>query len=98
MTQALPPVPLVQTPEWLDTVAELDAWLDAHRHQPLALDTEFERVSTFYPIPGLVQLGAGDSLRLAEPSVVEQSARFRERLADPDSVKLLYAMGEDLEL
>ncbi|MGM0569235.1 ribonuclease D [Marinobacter sp.] len=98
MNQALPPVPPVQTPQWLETVADLDAWLEAHQRYPLALDTEFERVSTFYPIPGLVQLGAGDSLRLAEPSVVEQSTRFRELLADPERPKLLYAMGEDLEL
>src|SRR5690554_1385304 len=98
MTQALPPVPPVQTPQWLETVEDLDIWLEKYRHQPLALDTEFERVSTFYPIPGLVQLGAGDSLRLVEPSVVERSDRFRERLADPQRPKLLYAMGEDLEL
>lgn len=98
MNQALPPVPPVQTPQWLETVADLDAWLEVHQQHPLALDTEFERVSTFYPIPGLVQLGAGDSLRLAEPAVVEQSTRFRELLADPGRPKLLYAMGEDLEL
>lgn len=98
MNQAFPPVPPVQTPQWLETVADLDAWLEDHQQYPLALDTEFERVSTFYPIPGLVQLGAGDSLRLAEPSVVEQSARFRELMADASRPKLLYAMGEDLEL
>jgi ribonuclease D len=98
MNQALPPVPAVQTPQWLETVTDLEAWLEAHQQYPLALDTEFERVSTFFPIPGLVQLGAGDSLRLAEPSVVEQSSRFREVLADPGKPKLLYAMGEDLEL
>lgn len=98
MNQAFPPVPPVQTPQWLETVADLDAWLEDHQQYPLALDTEFERVSTFYPIPGLVQLGAGDSLRLAEPSVVEQSARVRELMADVSRPKLLYAMGEDLEL
>ncbi|MFW5824854.1 MAG: ribonuclease D [Marinobacter sp.] len=101
MNQAIssaPPAPPVQEPRWLDTAAEMDAWLAGHQDQSLALDTEFERVSTFFPIPGLVQLGAGDSLRLAEPSVAEQSARFREVLADAGRPKLLYAMGEDLEL
>lgn len=95
---APPPVPAPEKPQWLATANELDAWLEAHQDQPLALDTEFERVSTFYPIPGLVQLGAGVSLRLAEPAVAAQSSRFRETLADPDRTKLLYAMGEDLEL
>ncbi len=101
MTQAVPPVPPVPTPEypqWLETPEELDQWLSDHHQEPLALDTEFERVSTFYPIPGLVQLGAGKSLRLVEPSVAERSAGFRAVLTDPSHPKLLYAMGEDLEL
>ena len=32
----------------------------------LALDTEFERVNTFYPIPGLVQLGFNGEFRLVQ--------------------------------
>lgn len=83
---------------WITDPAELDDWLDANPDEPLALDTEFERVNTFYPIPGLVQLGLGDEYRLIDPSVAEGSARFREILADPDRRKLLYAMSEDLEL
>lgn len=101
MNQAFPSAPTPPpspTPQWLESVTAVDAWLADHQGLPLALDTEFERVSTFFPIPGLVQLGAGDSLRLAEPSVVEQSGRFREVLSDPGVPKLLYAMGEDLEL
>jgi ribonuclease D len=83
---------------WIQDPAELDAWLEAGDAELLALDTEFERVSTFYPIPGLVQLGLGDQFCLVDPSVAEQSSSFRELLADPDRPKLLYAMSEDLEL
>ena len=83
---------------WITGSAELDDWLIANRNEPLALDTEFERVSTFYPIPGLVQLGLGDEFRLVDPSVAEASNEFRRVLADPDRKKLLYAMSEDLEL
>jgi ribonuclease D len=83
---------------WITESAELDDWLLANRSLPLALDTEFERVSTFYPIPGLVQLGLGEEFRLVDPSVAEASAVFRGALADPDRTKLLYAMSEDLEL
>lgn len=92
------PVPESSVSRWLTSVSDLDDWLAEHRDYPLALDTEFERVSTFYPIPGLVQLGAAGSLRLLDPSVAAQSARFRDILADAGRVKLLYAMGEDLEL
>lgn len=82
---------------WLDTPDHLDDWL-ARNSGPLSLDTEFERVSTFFPIPGLVQLGAGDDLRLVEPSVAEKSEGFRSALADAGRPKLLYAMSEDLDL
>jgi ribonuclease D len=94
----IPPIPESSASRWLTSVSDLDDWLAEYRDYPLALDTEFERVSTFYPIPGLVQLGAAGSLRLVDPSVAGQSARFRDTLADAGRVKLLYAMGEDLEL
>lgn len=94
---AVPPSP--ETVRWLETPEALDAWLDAlGPSEPLALDTEFERVSTFYPIPGLVQLGADGDFWLVDPDVAEASRRFREVLADPERPKLLYAMSEDLEL
>lgn len=86
-------------PVWLDTGEALDTWLSSLPSDlPLGIDSEFERTSTFYPIPGLVQMSAGETVRLVEPSAAAASARFRQVLADPDRVKLLYAMGEDLEL
>lgn len=83
---------------WIHDATELDAWLARGAGELLALDTEFERVSTFFPIPGLVQLGLGEEFCLVDPSVAEESREFRELLADPDRPKLLYAMSEDLEL
>ena len=93
----VPPSP--ETVRWLENTEALDTWLTGLAPElPLALDTEFERVSTFYPIPGLVQLGAGEELWLVEPEVVAASEPFRQLLADPRRPKLLYAMSEDLEL
>ena len=83
---------------WITDARELDAWLEKHAGELLALDTEFERVSTFYPIPGLVQLGFGSDYCLVDPSVAEASEGFRRVLEDPARTKLLYAMSEDLEL
>src|SRR5690554_653977 len=93
---AVPPAP--ETITWIAKPEELNEWLDSAPGLPLVLDTEFERVSTFYPIPGLVQLGLGDSFCLVDPDVAERSTRFREILAEPSVTKLLYAMSEDLEL
>jgi len=92
----VPPAPT--SIDWIREPQALDKWLDRAPGKPLALDTEFERVNTFYPIPGLVQLGLDGEFCLVDPSVAEQSGRFREVLADPDTPKLLYAMSEDLEL
>jgi len=93
----IPPSP--DTVRWLQDPEALDAWLDSlDSDVPLALDTEFERVSTFYPIPGLVQLGGNGEFWLVDPEVAEASDRFRQVLADPARPKLLYAMSEDLEL
>lgn len=94
---AVPPAP--EHIHWIETPEELDGWLaGVTQVQPLALDTEFERVNTFYPIPGLVQLGVGDHYCLVDPEVAEASPVFREVLANPQIPKLLYAMSEDLEL
>jgi ribonuclease D len=101
MTFSLPAIDVPPAPETIDWILlpeELDEWLDSAPGHPLVLDTEFERVNTFYPIPGLVQLGLGDRFCLVDPVVAEQSARFREVIADPGVTKLLYAMSEDLEL
>lgn len=96
-----PAAPLPAAPEtvsWLREPEELDRWIAEGKGEPLALDTEFERVNTFCPIPGLVQLGLGESFCLVDPSVAEASGGFRRILTDPDVPKLLYAMSEDLEL
>ena len=92
----VPPAPA--SIHWIREPEALDQWLDRAPGKPLALDTEFERVNTFYPIPGLVQLGLESGFCLVDPAVAEQSRRFREVLTNPETPKLLYAMSEDLEL
>ncbi|MDF0750442.1 HRDC domain-containing protein [Marinobacter sp. 71-i] len=87
-----------ETVTWIREPGDLDHWIAQGKGQPLALDTEFERVNTFFPIPGLVQLGLGENFCLVDPSVAESSQGFRQLLTDPDVPKLLYAMSEDLEL
>jgi len=86
------------TVTWVREPDDLDRWLAEGQGEPLALDTEFERVNTFFPIPGLVQLGSGQRFCLVDPEVAEASQGFRKALADPGLPKLLYAMSEDIEL
>lgn len=64
----------------------------------VALDTEFIRTDTFYPKPGLVQLGTADQVFLLDPLRIDNWTPFAEVLVNPDLVKVLHACGEDIEV
>ncbi|WP_237134082.1 ribonuclease D [Pseudohongiella sp. O18] len=64
----------------------------------LALDTEFIRVNTFYPKPGLIQLSDGVSAFLLDPLSIDQWQPLLNLLTAPDIVKVLHAGSEDLIL
>lgn len=84
---------------WLETPEQLDHWLaSCPGGQPVGIDSEFERVSTFYAIPGLVQLAVAGHIALVEPVAVAGSGALQRLLEDPERVKHLYAMSEDIEL
>lgn len=64
----------------------------------LAVDTEFIRVSTFYPIAGLIQLSDGQSVFLIDPLLITDWQPFKELLESKQVIKVLHACGEDLEV
>jgi len=64
----------------------------------LALDTEFVRETTFYPIPGLIQVGDGVRQYLIDPLRVDDWSPLRELFQAPAVAKVLHSGGEDLEL
>ncbi|MDX1625567.1 MAG: HRDC domain-containing protein [Wenzhouxiangellaceae bacterium] len=72
---------------------------DARR---LAIDTEFVRERTFYPVPGLVQIGDGERAWLLDPVVLGTDGALSEALADllADArvEKIMHSVGEDLEV
>ena len=64
----------------------------------IALDTEFIRTDTFYPLPGLIQLGTGAGVFLIDPLTIDQWQPFAQLLEDKTVVKVLHACSEDLEV
>ncbi|MBS7661316.1 ribonuclease D [Pseudomonas lalucatii] len=64
----------------------------------VALDTEFMRVDTFYPIAGLLQVSEGERAYLIDPLQIGDWQPFAALLADPAVVKVLHACSEDLEV
>lgn len=64
----------------------------------VALDTEFMRVDTFYPIAGLLQVSGGDGAYLIDPLRISDWRPFAALLEAPNVVKVLHSCNEDLEV
>ncbi|NWC11308.1 ribonuclease D [Pseudomonas agarici] len=64
----------------------------------VALDTEFMRVDTFYPIAGLIQIGDGMRVYLIDPLTIDNWLPLAALLENPAVVKVVHACSEDLEV
>ena len=64
----------------------------------VALDTEFMRVDTFYPIAGLIQIGDGQRAFLIDPLLINDWQPLAGLLEDSAVTKVLHACSEDLEV
>lgn len=64
----------------------------------IALDTEFIRVDTFYPIAGLLQISDGECTYLIDPLLINDWAPLAGIFNNQQVVKVLHACGEDLEV
>lgn len=64
----------------------------------LTVDTEFVRTNTYYPMPGLYQIGDGRSVFLLDPLEISEWQSFIDVLEDASVVKILHACQEDSEL
>ncbi|MCW3150123.1 ribonuclease D [Stutzerimonas stutzeri] len=85
--------------QWVLDDAHLARLCAEWRQLPfVAVDTEFMRVDTFYPIAGLVQVGDGRRAYLIDPLAVSDWQPFAGLLQDAAVVKVLHACSEDLEV
>ena len=83
----------------IDDNAELARWCQHWQSLPfVAVDTEFVRTETFYPIAGLIQVGDGEQAVLIDPLAITDWAPLVALLEDPAVVKVLHACSEDLEV
>lgn len=64
----------------------------------IALDTEFIRVDTFYPIAGLLQVSDGECTYLLDPLLINDWQPLADIFTNQKIVKVLHACGEDLEV
>ena len=64
--------------------------------EALALDTEFMRVSTFYPKLALIQVADDSGITLIDPLGISDWQPFRALLGADDIVKIFHSCSEDL--
>lgn len=64
----------------------------------VALDTEFMRVTTFYPQAALFQIGTPKHCFLVDPLQISDFTPLSRLVENPDIVKVMHACSEDLEV
>ncbi|MEY4640893.1 MAG: hypothetical protein RLZZ227_887 [Pseudomonadota bacterium] len=64
--------------------------------EALALDTEFMRVSTFYPKVALIQVSDGHDITLIDPLCIHDWAAFAALMTNPAITKIMHSCSEDM--
>lgn len=84
---------------WINSNEQLKKVCDeAGKMKAVALDTEFIRTRTYYPILGLIQLFDGKRVSLIDPLAISDFSPFVALLGDQNVIKVLHACSEDLEV
>ncbi len=86
-------------PIWVDQDETLKSLCKKWRQQAaIAVDTEFMRSDTFYPIAGLIQVGDGQGCYLLDPLALKDLTPLAELMEDEKVTKIFHSCSEDLEL
>lgn len=84
---------------WIETNEQLAKVCEKAREvTAIALDTEFIRTRTYYPMLGLIQMFDGKQVSLIDPCAISDFSPFIALLADKKVMKVLHACSEDLEV
>lgn len=84
--------------EVTDTAALAKVVSEAQEEGLVAIDTEFKRMRTYFPIAGLYQLKIGEVCYLVDPIAIADLTPLKELLDSPAVVKIMHACREDLAL
>lgn len=84
---------------WVESDLELNRLcLQWQSCSKLAMDTEFIRTDSYYPIPALIQVFDGKANYLIDPTRIGDWSKFTEILTAADISKIFHACSEDLEV
>jgi ribonuclease D len=86
-------------PIWIKHNSELfDLCVRLRQQAAIAVDTEFMRSNTFYPIAGLIQIGDGVQCYLIDPLTITDFSPLRDLCLDEAVTKVLHSCSEDIEV
>lgn len=88
-----------EQPIWIVEDQDLARYCQYWESLPMvALDTEFIRVDTFYPIPGLIQVADDKACYFIDPLQLDDYSPLVALFRNESVLKILHAGNEDLEL
>ena len=89
----------INHPVYIDTNETLQHFCQQwSQSEILALDTEFIRTDTFYPIGALIQVSDGRGCFLIDPLTIDDFSTFSALLTSTNIIKVLHSCSEDLEV
>ena len=84
---------------YIDTDEQLQEVVEACLEvSVIALDTEFARFNTYYPIVGLIQIYTGAACFLIDPLSVSSIEPLKAVMVESSLLKVLHACSEDMEV
>lgn len=84
---------------WIDCQEYLDAWVAHAKNAPwLGVDTEFERVRTFFPRLCLLQMATPDRAVCIDPLAELDWNGIRALIGERHPIKVFHAARQDLEV
>ena len=64
----------------------------------LAIDTEFFRQTTYYPVLALIQICDGQQIAIIDPLAIDDLSPLMDVLYNPDITKVLHSARQDMEI
>lgn len=84
---------------WVDSNVALAKWCDYWSTLPvIAVDTEFIRRTTYFPIIGLIQISEGKQAVLIDPLNIDNWEPLRSLMINASVMKVFHACSEDLDV
>ena len=85
--------------QYIDSDAGLvEACIELNKASCCAIDTEFVRESTYYPVLALVQIASDEYLACIDPLAIEDFSPLIELLTRDDLLKIFHSPSQDLEI